>query len=43
VVPSAAAWRCGVLDVLARVQAKLVEPDYPGAFRYLAGRNRSAP
>ena len=29
-----------VLDVLARVQAKLVEPDYPGAFRYLAARNR---
>jgi len=29
-----------VLDVLARVQSKLVEPDYPGAFRYLAGRNR---
>jgi len=29
-----------VLYVLARVQSKLVEPDYPGAFRYLAGRNR---
>ena len=29
-----------VLDVLAVVQAKLVEPDYPGAFRYLAARNR---
>jgi len=29
-----------VLDVLARVQPKLVEPDYPGAFRYLAARNR---
>ena len=30
----------GVMDVLAEVQAKLVEPDYPGAFRYLAARNR---
>jgi uncharacterized protein (DUF58 family) len=29
-----------VLDVLAVVEAKLVEPDYPGAFRYLAARNR---
>jgi uncharacterized protein (DUF58 family) len=29
-----------VLDVLAEVQPKLVEPDYPGAFRYLAARNR---
>jgi len=29
-----------VLDVLAEVQPKLVEPDYPGAFRYLAVRNR---
>ena len=29
-----------VLDVLAEVQSKLVEPDYPGAFRYLAARNR---
>ena len=29
-----------VLDVLAQVQPKLVEPDYPGAFRYLAARNR---
>src|SRR5439155_1359284 len=25
-----------VLDVLARVEPRLVEPDYPGAFRYLA-------
>src|ERR1051326_7031325 len=30
----------GVLEVLAQVQPKLVEPDYPGAFRYLAARNR---
>ena len=30
----------GVLDVLAEVQPKVVEPDYPGAFRYLAVRNR---
>ncbi|PYO93005.1 MAG: hypothetical protein DMD62_11350 [Gemmatimonadetes bacterium] len=30
----------GVMDVLAEVQPKLVEPDYPGAFRYLAARNR---
>ncbi len=29
-----------VLDVLAVVEAQLVEPDYPGAFRYLAARNR---
>jgi len=29
-----------VLDVLAVVQPVLVEPDYPGAFRYLAARNR---
>jgi len=29
-----------VLDVLAVVQPTLVEPDYPGAFRYLAARNR---
>ena len=29
-----------VLDVLAVVEPKLVEPDYPGAFRYLAARNR---
>ncbi|HEV8266274.1 MAG TPA: DUF58 domain-containing protein [Gemmatimonadales bacterium] len=29
-----------VLDVLAVVQPKVVEPDYPGAFRYLAARNR---
>lgn len=29
-----------VLDVLAVVQPKLVEPDYPAAFRYLAVRNR---
>jgi len=29
-----------VLDVLAVATAKLVEPDYPGAFRYLAARNR---
>src|SRR5438046_4987067 len=29
-----------VLDVLAAVEATLVEPDYPGAFRYLAARNR---
>src|SRR5437667_445006 len=29
-----------VLDVLARVEPRLVEPDYPGAFRYLAARNR---
>ncbi|HET9708673.1 MAG TPA: DUF58 domain-containing protein [Gemmatimonadales bacterium] len=29
-----------VLDVLADVMPTLVEPDYPGAFRYLAARNR---
>lgn len=29
-----------VLDVLAVIQPRLVEPDYPGAFRYLAARNR---
>lgn len=29
-----------VLEVLAVVQPELVEPDYPGAFRYLAVRNR---
>jgi uncharacterized protein (DUF58 family) len=29
-----------VLDVLADVTPTLVEPDYPGAFRYLAARNR---
>ena len=29
-----------ILDVLAVVEPKLVEPDYPGAFRYLAARNR---
>jgi uncharacterized protein (DUF58 family) len=29
-----------VLDVLAVVEPTLVEPDYPGAFRYLAARNR---
>jgi uncharacterized protein (DUF58 family) len=29
-----------VLDVLADVAPTLVEPDYPGAFRYLAARNR---
>ncbi len=29
-----------VVEVLAEVQPKLVEPDYPGAFRYLAARNR---
>lgn len=29
-----------VLDVLAEVTPSLVEPDYPGAFRYLAARNR---
>ena len=30
----------GVVDVLAVVEPRLVEPDYPGAFRYLAVRNR---
>lgn len=29
-----------VLDVLTVVAPTLVEPDYPGAFRYLAARNR---
>lgn len=29
-----------VLDVLAAVEPKLVEPDYPHAFQYLAVRNR---
>jgi uncharacterized protein (DUF58 family) len=29
-----------VMDVLAAVEPKLVEPDYPGAFRHLAVRNR---
>jgi uncharacterized protein (DUF58 family) len=29
-----------VLDVLAVVEPVLVEPDYPGAFRYLAARSR---
>jgi uncharacterized protein (DUF58 family) len=29
-----------VLDVLSEVTPALVEPDYPGAFRYLAARNR---
>jgi uncharacterized protein (DUF58 family) len=29
-----------VLDVLAVLRPTLVEPDYPGAFRYLAARNR---
>lgn len=29
-----------VLDVLAEAEPKLVEPDYPAAFRYLAVRNR---
>jgi len=29
-----------VVEVLAVVEARLVEPDYPGAFRYLAVRNR---
>jgi uncharacterized protein (DUF58 family) len=29
-----------VLDVLAVIEPTLVEPDYPGAFRYLAARNR---
>ncbi len=29
-----------VLDVLAAVEPSLVEPDYPGAFRYLAARTR---
>src|SRR5207237_2016267 len=29
-----------VIEVLAVVEPRLVEPDYPGAFRYLAVRNR---
>jgi len=29
-----------VMDVLATVEPALVEPDYPGAFRYLAARTR---
>lgn len=29
-----------VIDVLAVIEPTLVEPDYPGAFRYLAVRNR---
>jgi uncharacterized protein (DUF58 family) len=29
-----------VLDILAVTEPKLVESDYPGAFRYLAARNR---
>jgi len=29
-----------VLDVLTVIEPSLVEPDYPGAFRYLAARNR---
>src|SRR3989449_5702523 len=29
-----------VLDVLAVLEPVLVEPDYPGAFRYLAARGR---
>jgi uncharacterized protein (DUF58 family) len=29
-----------LLDVLADITPTLVEPDYPGAFRYLAARNR---
>ena len=29
-----------IMDVLARVEPRLVESDYPGAFRYLAVRNR---
>lgn len=30
----------GVLDALAAIEGKLVEPDYPAAFAYLAARNR---
>ncbi len=30
----------GIMTLLAVVEPKLVEPDYPGAFRYLAARNR---
>ncbi|MGH7700215.1 MAG: DUF58 domain-containing protein, partial [Gemmatimonadales bacterium] len=29
-----------VLDILAVAESRLVEPDYPGAFRYLAARSR---
>jgi uncharacterized protein (DUF58 family) len=29
-----------VAEALAVIQPRLVEPDYPGAFRYLAARNR---
>ncbi|HSR92754.1 MAG TPA: DUF58 domain-containing protein [Gemmatimonadales bacterium] len=29
-----------VLDALASIEGKLVEPNYPAAFAYLAGRNR---
>lgn len=29
-----------ILDVLAQVEGRLVEPDYPAAFGYLAARNR---
>jgi uncharacterized protein (DUF58 family) len=29
-----------ILDALASIQGKLVEPDYPAAFAYLAARNR---
>jgi uncharacterized protein (DUF58 family) len=29
-----------VLDALASIEGKLVEPDYPAAFAYLAARNR---
>ena len=29
-----------VLDVLATVEGRLVEPDYPAAFAFLAARNR---
>ena len=29
-----------VLETLARVEGRLVEPDYPGAFSFLAARNR---
>src|ERR1041385_8274889 len=38
--PSGGAGVRGVLELLAQVQPKLVEPDSPGAFRYLAARNR---
>jgi uncharacterized protein (DUF58 family) len=30
----------GVLDALAAIEGKLVEPNYPAAFAYLAARNR---